>query len=94
MLFMQNSCNMPTIQIRDLPQNLYDDIKNSAEESRRSMTQEVISIIKYYMDEKKKETENIKRKQKALKDLDKIRPLFHGTTKEEMVAMIRKDRER
>ncbi len=33
---------MPTLQIRNLPQDLYDHLQRSAKKSRRSLTQEAI----------------------------------------------------
>ena len=43
-LFMQNNF-MPTIQIRNLPTELYDKLKASAAKSRRSLTQETIHLL-------------------------------------------------
>ncbi|MCZ2101496.1 MAG: hypothetical protein LC107_08175 [Chitinophagales bacterium] len=36
---------MPILQIRNLPQKLYDELKASADKSRRSLTQEAIVLL-------------------------------------------------
>ncbi len=36
---------MPTLQIRNLPQEIYDQLKESADNSRRSLNQEAITLL-------------------------------------------------
>ncbi|WP_236977369.1 FitA-like ribbon-helix-helix domain-containing protein [Membranihabitans maritimus] len=36
---------MPTLQIRNMPQEVYDLLQQSAKESRRSLTQEAIVLL-------------------------------------------------
>ena len=45
---------MHTIQLRNLPKEVYDGVKQAAEESRRSMTQLVIFAIEEYLGRTKK----------------------------------------
>ncbi len=92
---MQNTCIMPTLQIRDLPQELYDSLKNAAEQSRRSMTQEVIHILDGYLAEKQMEATDHLRKLDALERIKELRrEIKVKLTNEEIVEMIREDRDR
>ncbi len=86
---------MPTIQIRDLPQGLYEGLKTSAEESRRSMTQEVIHILDEYLTEKQAEASDQLRKLDALERIKDLRKEIKvKISNEEIVEMIREDRDR
>jgi len=86
---------MPTIQIRDLPQGLYEGLKNSAEESRRSMTQEVIHILDEYLTEKQADASYLLRKLDALERIKDLRKgISVKISNEEIVEMIREDKDR
>jgi len=86
---------MPTLQIRDLPQALYDSLKIVAEESRRSMTQEVIHILDKYLTENQELNEYRKKKMEAIERLKELRKEIKvKLTKDEIVEMIREDRDR
>lgn len=87
---MQNTCTMPTLQIRDLPQEVYDSLTASAEANRRSLTQEATVILENNLLPLKRKLE----KQKALDRLKELRPYFEGVTSDEIVTMIREDRDR
>lgn len=63
---------MHTIQLRNLPKEVYDGVKKAAEESRRSMTQLVIFAIEEYLAERKNQTENLARKKAALIQIEKL----------------------
>lgn len=81
---------MPTLQIRDLPQDIYDRLIESAEKNRRSLTQEAIVLLQ-------KAVENEERKAKKLDALKKMKELsvhFKGVTVDDVVSMIREDRDR
>lgn len=92
---MQNTFIMPTLQIRDLPQEIYDSLKIVAEESRRSMTQEVIHILDKYLTENQEINEYRKNKKEAIERLKELRKEIKvKLTKEEIVDMIREDRDR
>jgi plasmid stability protein len=84
---------MPTLQIRDLPQNLYELLKNTAEVNRRSMTQEVIHIIDAYLHSDVSE-DKLLAKKKALLSLNEKKPHFSDLTKQKIVKMIREDRDK
>jgi predicted nucleotidyltransferase component of viral defense system len=69
---------MHTIQLRNLPKEVYDGVKLAAEESRRSMTQLVIFAIEEYLADRKTQNENLARKNTAIKkieDLQKNAPI-------------------
>jgi hypothetical protein len=89
---MQNTCIMPTLQIRDVPQELYDRLVESAEINRRSLTQQAIVLLEEATDNdlnKKKQ-----RKMEALERIKALRPHFSGISTEDIVASIREDRDR
>ena len=87
---MQNTCIMPTLQIIDLPQDIYDSLVASAEANRRSLTQEATVILENNLLPMKRRLE----KQKALDRLKELRPHFEGVTSDEIVQWIREDRDR
>jgi hypothetical protein len=66
---------MHTIQLRNLPKEVYDGVKKAAEESRRSMTQLVIVAIEEYLTERKNQTENLARKNHALNQIEKLQKI-------------------
>jgi predicted nucleotidyltransferase component of viral defense system len=66
---------MHTIQLRNLPKEVYDGVKKAAEESRRSMTQLVIVAIEEYLTERKNQMENQVRKSQALNQIEKLQKI-------------------
>ena len=47
---------MPTLQVRNIPQELYDRIKQSAESERRSLSQQTIILLDEALTDRAKET--------------------------------------
>lgn len=88
---MQNTCIMPTLQIRDLPQELYDSLVESAEANRRSLTQEAVVILE-------KNLLPLSRKRQKEMALLRLKELgakyLNGVTIDEIVETIKEDRER
>ena len=85
-----NKFIMPTLQIRDLPQDIYDKLVESAELNRRSLTQEAVTILENVLI-----LENYKiEKTKAIAELKSMAPLFKGVSIDDIVAMVREDRDR
>ncbi len=80
---------MPTLQIREIPQDIYDNLVKSAKMSRRSLTQEAILLL-----EKGLSIED--HKIKKLQVLEKIKkmPKLKNITMDKIVASIREDRDR
>lgn len=89
---MQNTCIMRTLQIRNMPQKLYDDLDRSAKESRRSLTQEAIVLLEKSLADF--DVEGAKRRRKeVVKEISRNRKL----SEEEAnlaIQWIRQDRDR
>jgi hypothetical protein len=80
---------MPTLQVRDLPDDVYNQITYLAEKEHRSLTQETIVLLKEGI------TRRIGDKERRRKLLDKISDLgIDGSKYPDPVDLIREDRER
>lgn len=73
--FIQNSYTMYTIQLRNLSEEVYEGIKKAAEESRRSMTQEVIFAIQSHLENRNIRRDIAKRRQLAMRDIEELNKL-------------------
>lgn len=73
---------MPTLQIRDLPQDIYDDLVLSPEENKRSITQQAIVLLESAFNQAHRKVD----KQKALADLRMMSHHFKGINSDEIVA--------
>lgn len=82
---------MPTLQIRDMPEDLYDNLKKSAENARRSMTQQAIVLLEMALPDKNIDSE-MERRKKVVKEISRGRKL---SKKEADLAIqwIREDRD-
>lgn len=87
---MQNTCIMPTLQIRDLPQTLFDALQTSAETNRRSLTQEAIVLLEKAIENEERKA----RKMDAIKRMKELSSHFKGVSIDDVVSMIREDRDR
>jgi plasmid stability protein len=82
---------MPTLQIRDLPQELYDSLVESAEANRRSLTQEAVVILEKNL----LPLSRRRQKEMALLRLKELGAKYlNGVTIDEIVETIKEDRER
>lgn len=82
---------MPTLQIRNLPQELFDKLKASALESKRSMTQEAILLLQRSLETGIEDRKDRVTKLQALNEkLEKP----EGAKMEEIIRWIREDRDR
>lgn len=80
---------MPTLQVRDLPEDIYLQLNYLAEKEHRSITQEAIVLLKEGIDSK------IGNKDRRRKVLERISALkLNGEDFPDPVALIREDRER
>ena len=83
---------MPSLQVRDLPEHLYQEIVRLAEADRRSITQETIVLLEKALNIEK---ENQKHRQQLLK---KIQEETSQEQRDEKlldpVKLVREDRER
>jgi hypothetical protein len=84
---------MPTLQIREVPQEIYDKLKIISLESRRSMTQQVIHYIEKGIDEETSQALRKQRKLAALKRIKEMKQEFSFDTSQ-VVDWIREDRDR
>ena len=85
---------MPTLQIRDLPQDIYDKLVESAELNRRSLTQEAITILEQKLNEQSEIEAYYLRKRQILAERKEISQYLTGFSKEDIVNMVREDRDR
>lgn len=84
---MKNKCKLRTLQIRDLPQDIYEKLAHSAELSRRSMTQEAIVLLEKGL----KVDNSVNLKEDTMARIKKgLKPT--AASQEEIIAVIRADR--
>ncbi len=83
---------MPTLQIRNLPQKLYDNLKKSAKDSRRSLTREAIILLEKAMTESEVESHK-DRRSKLLSEIDQNRKLSKADA-DLAIQWIREDRDK
>ena len=81
---------MPNLQVRDLPENIYNQIKELAEKERRSITQQTIVLLEKALEI---ERENKERRKKLLDQLVETDEEIKGDIPDP-VPLIREDRER
>ena len=80
---------MPTLQVRDLPEDVYTQINYLAEKEHRSLAQETIVLLKQGI------TTKLGNKERRRKLLEKISDLnIDGSKFPDPVVLIREDRER
>jgi len=80
---------MPTLQVRDLPEDIYSQLSYLAEKEHRSLTQEAIVLLKEGLEAK------IGNKERRRKVLEKMADLDIGRENlPDAVSLIREDRER
>ena len=80
---------MPTLQVRDLPDEVYNQISYLADKEHRSLTQETIILLKEGINRR------IGDKERRRKLLDKMSDLhIDGSKYPDPVDLIREDRER
>jgi antitoxin FitA len=80
---------MPTLQVRDLPNDLYEQLNYLSEKEHRSLTQEAIVLIKEGIEQ---EIGNKERRRKVLEEIKELK--IDGSNLPDPVALIREDRER
>lgn len=83
---------MHTIQLRNLPKEVYDGVKQAAEESRRSMTQLVIVAIEDYLKERKTTVESASRKTNVLNQIEILNKIEPITDIEQALKWLKEDR--
>jgi len=81
---------MPLLQVRDMPQDLYEKLSQVAASENRSIAQETIYLLKKALNYKE---ERIARRRKLLEEIKKAR-ISNGDAFPDPVALIREDRDR
>ena len=81
---------MPLLQVRDIPEDLYDELSKIAKQDNRSIAQETIVLLRSAL---KLDTERIKRRQALLNEAKSLN-IDEGDTLPDPVDLIREDRER
>ena len=81
---------MPLLQVRDIPEDLYDELSKVAKQDNRSIAQETIVLLRSAL---KLDTERIKRR-KSLIDEARALNIDSADTLPDPVDLIREDRER
>jgi len=83
---------MPSLQVRDLPEHIYEKIVHLAEADRRSITQETIVLLEKALN---MEEENKKRRQQLLDKIEEeTKKESYEKEKFAPVKLMREDRER
>ena len=82
---------MPSIQVRDLPEEIYNKIKNNAQKDHRSLSQQAVVTLKKGLgiDENHKERRRI-----LVDQIMSRRVAFDIAKLEDPVNLIREDRDR
>lgn len=82
---------MPSLQIRDLPEEIYLKLVESAKRNRRSLAQEALELL----DRSLRNQEDDRARRRALIEEIRRNPItFKKKPKKSVVEMIREDRER
>lgn len=87
MIYSYIQC-MATLQIRDFPDDLYEKLKKSAENDRRSISQQAIILLEMALNK----TFNIERRRKAIEELKKLDLKFSSSF--DITRSVREDRNR
>ena len=81
---------MPLLQVRDFPQDIYDEIKFVAKQQNRTIAQQTVFLIKKGLGE---EISNKERRRRLLEEIVK-RSVPEEAQKVDAVKLIREDRDR
>lgn len=82
---------MPSLQVREVPERIYQHLKNEAKKEHRSISQEAIAVLSkaFGIEEDAK-----KRREKIVQRIMQA-PMIHGKKKtEDPEKLIREDRDR
>jgi len=81
---------MPLLQVRDFPQDIYDEISMEAKRQYRTIAQQTIVLIKKGLGQ---ELSNLERRKLLLEEISKMH-VPEAAKKVDHVKWIREDRER
>lgn len=80
---------MATINVRGVPDNVYNELKELAASDERSMNAEVLQLIEQGLQQRRL----AKKRREALADLDELRQHI-GPTRGDSLELLREDRAR
>jgi len=81
---------MPLLQVRDIPEDLYNELSKVAKQDNRSIAQETIVLLRSAL---KLDTERVKRRKELLAEA-KAMNIDNADKLPDPVDLIREDRER
>lgn len=81
---------MPLLQVRDMPEDLYEKLSQVAEQDNRSITQETIVLLKKALNYKES---RVSRRKRILSEI-RNNKLKDSNTLPDPAILIREDRER
>jgi len=81
---------MPLLQVRDMPEDLYEKLSQIAEQDNRSITQETIVLLKKALNYKES---RVSRRKRILGEIRKNK-IEHSNEFPDPSILIREDRER
>jgi len=87
---MHYSLNMPTLQVRDVPEHIYRALAEQAERERRSLAQQTVAVLARGLN---LETDAKARRKKVLDAVQSADHAAYGALPDP-VKMIREDRKR
>jgi hypothetical protein len=88
---VKRKCVMPSIQIRDLPEQIYNKIKKNAQKDHRSLSQQAVVTLKKGLGI----DQNHKERRRILVDQIRSRRVAFDIAKlEDPINLIREDRDR
>ncbi len=81
---------MPLLQVRDIPEDLYDELSRVAKQDNRSIAQETIVLLRSAL---KLDTERLKRRKALLSEVRALN-IDNANNFPDPVDLVREDRER
>ncbi len=81
---------MPLLQVRDFPEDIYENLTKVAKEENRSISQETIVLLRSALNQKE---ERMSRRRRVLEEIDEMN-LGNTDNFPDPVLLIRKDRDR
>lgn len=85
---------MPTLNVRDVPKPIYERIRKLAERDKRSLSQEVLWILERHVEGVERGYARAEAWQEGELLREKARRYMTPLTSDEMVRLIREDRDR
>jgi hypothetical protein len=85
---------MPTLNVRDVPKPVYERVRRLARQDKRSLSQQVLWILEDYLKKDRRRRSEMEAWQGAELLREKVRVTLAPLSTQEMVRLIREDRDR